>query len=145
MNYFSSSTEQTKKIAADFATTLSGGECIMLQGELGSGKTTFVQGVCEALGVKEHVTSPTFAIMNIYHLPKLPTPGVGKKVVHLDLYRLKTVAEIAALGLEEYMGQTDTIMLVEWPDMVDGIDWKPTYTITFTSTNENERIISISP
>lgn len=135
MQHLSSSLEQTKQIATDFATKLRGGEFIALEGEVGSGKTTFVQGICSALGVSETVTSPTFAIMNIYH---------GEcQIVHLDLYRLKTVSEIRALGLEEYLGQPNTIVLAEWPHAVDGVDWKPSQTIRFTTTSETDRTIEI--
>ncbi len=150
MTYKTGNAEETKLIAANFAAILKGGEFVALQGELGSGKTTFVQGVCEALGVTEHVTSPTFAIMNVYKTDRLKVLGhqtalgtEGIRIIHLDLYRLKTVKEIIALGLEEYIGQPDTIVLVEWPDAVSDVQWSPTSIVQFTSVSETKRIIHI--
>ncbi len=132
----SSSPEQTKQIAAEFVATLRGGEVVALDGELGAGKTTFAQGLCEALGVTGPVTSPTFAIMNVYH---------GKfRVVHLDLYRLKSAREIAALGLEEYLGAPDTVTLIEWPRAVDGVQWNPSHVVSLSAISPGERSINIA-
>lgn len=135
MTHVTHSTEETKKIASDLAATLVGGETIALVGDLGAGKTTFAQGFCAGLGVTSTVTSPTFAIMNVY--------GGRLRVVHLDLYRLKSAREIAALGLEEYLGQPDTVALIEWPEAVDGVEWKANVTVRLRATGETERTIDI--
>lgn len=130
------SAEETKAVAADFAASLAGGEIVALAGELGAGKTTFTQGLCAALGVTDAVTSPTFSIMNVYH---------GRlRVVHLDLYRLKSTREIAMLGLEEYLGAPDTVALIEWPDAVEGVEWKPNATVRLTSLSATEREVEIT-
>lgn len=131
----SSSLEQTKQIAADLAATFKGGEVVALEGDLGAGKTTFAQGLCEALGIPSKVTSPTFAIMNV-HEGRL-------RVVHLDLYRLKSAREIAALGLEEFLGAPGTVVLIEWPGAVTGVEWKPTHTVRFSSPSPTERDITV--
>ncbi|NBS41987.1 tRNA (adenosine(37)-N6)-threonylcarbamoyltransferase complex ATPase subunit type 1 TsaE [bacterium] len=129
------SAEKTKRVAADLAKTLRGGEVIALEGELGAGKTTFTQGLCEALGVTDTVTSPTFAIMNVYQ---------GRfRVVHLDVYRLKSTREIAMLGLEDYLGAKDTVTLIEWPGAVDGVEWKPNATVRLASLSATDRTIEI--
>ncbi len=138
----STSSEQTKQIAADLARTLRGGEVIALEGELGAGKTTFTQGLCEALGVESVVTSPTFAILNVHEVRRFAGSQV-RRVAHLDLYRLKTAREIAALGLEEYLGAPDTVTLIEWPGVVDGVEWKPTHTVRLAATSPDERTIEI--
>jgi len=78
-----------------------------LHGDLGSGKTCFVQGVARALGVERPVTSPTFVIMNEYRAQRL--------LVHVDLYRLESVREVEALALDEYT-ETDGICAVEWAE-----------------------------
>ncbi|MEI6511585.1 MAG: tRNA (adenosine(37)-N6)-threonylcarbamoyltransferase complex ATPase subunit type 1 TsaE [Candidatus Uhrbacteria bacterium] len=136
MKYASHSTIETQAIAAQLAATLRGGETIALIGDLGAGKTTFAQGFCAALGVTATVTSPTFAIMNVYE---------GRfRVVHLDLYRLKSAREIAALGLEEYLGQPDTVALIEWPEAVDGVQWNANVTVRLSAEGESERTIDIS-
>ena len=151
MNHTSNSSAETQAIAADLAATLRGGETVALIGDLGAGKTTFAQGFCAALGVTSTVTSPTFAIMNVYSAsPLLPQGGVRgrsstiRQIVHLDLYRLKSAREIAALGLEEYLGQPDTVALIEWPEAVDGVQWNPNVTVKLSATGESERTIDIS-
>ncbi len=106
----SRSPEETKKIAAELAATLKGGEVILLHGELGAGKTTFVQGLCEALGCAL-AKSPTFTIMNEHKIDGTNTTHV-KKILHLDFYR---TASAHGLGLEEMMGKTDTLTVMEWP------------------------------
>lgn len=116
----SHSADQTKKIAAELAATLTGGEVILLFGELGAGKTVFVQGLAEALGVQGPVRSPTFAIMNVYKFGAHRAQEAHgehtaqdiKKIIHLDFYR---TASSHGLGLEEYLGQPDTLVVIEWP------------------------------
>lgn len=135
------SPEETKTIAADFAATLAGGEIVALEGDLGAGKTTFVQGLAEALGIKEPVRSPTFAVMNVYAVP-----GTGvKELVHLDLYRLKTPDDITNLGLDEWLGRSDTVVVIEWPRAVTGIPVEPTHDVRFDTDEENRRVIEIVP
>ena len=82
-----------KRVATDFAKLFTGGEIIILNGELGAGKTTFVKYICEALGVREIVNSPTFTIQNVYE---------GRfKINHIDMYRLETEDEIQEVGIRE--------------------------------------------
>jgi len=111
MRFQSNSPEHTKQIAAQFATTLTGGEVILLEGELGVGKTTFVQGFAVVLGYEGPVRSPTFTLVNIYPT----THSTIKKIVHVDLYRLSREQDLQVLALEEWMNQTDSVLLVEWP------------------------------
>ena len=79
MKYVSESESDTYKIAADFAATLSGGEIVLLSGELGAGKTAFVKGLAAALGIDDEVTSPTFTLMNVYY--------GSLTLYHFDVYR----------------------------------------------------------
>ena len=118
MEFTSHTPEETKKIATDFAYTLKGGELIFLQGDLGAGKTTFVQGLVEAFGYTEPVRSPTFALMHTYSIEH----ETIKRIVHLDLYRLKDQSELRAFGLEEFLDDPSTVVLVEWPE--NGFDTK---------------------
>ena len=110
MKYESHSPEETKNIAATFGKTLQGGEFVALSGELGAGKTTFVQGLSRAFGVEEPVRSPTFTIINLY---KSTHPTI-KHIVHTDFYRLHR-GEAFELGLDEWLGRKDTIIIAEWP------------------------------
>jgi tRNA threonylcarbamoyladenosine biosynthesis protein TsaE len=98
---------------------------ITLHGELGAGKTTLVQAICRGLGVAEPVTSPTFALIHEYHA----TRG---RVVHCDLYRLESPSAVVSLGLEEYLGEPDTIVLIEWPERAAGVLPAPTVSITLS-------------
>ncbi len=133
-----SSEQKTKQIAADFAKTLKGGEVVFLKGDLGTGKTTFVRGVAEAFGFKEPVRSPTFTIMNLYQTDNF-------QIVHLDFYRFTSFQEIQALGLEEYLGQKDSIVFIEWPEKgIEENKISPTHQIEFETKKDSERSIKIS-
>jgi tRNA threonylcarbamoyladenosine biosynthesis protein TsaE len=100
----------TEQVAADLARTLAPGDVVLLSGDLGAGKTTFVRGAARALGVTTPVTSPTFAIGNRY----LTAAGGRAAVAHLDLYRLGDLGAEDPDLLADYIGP-DTISFVEWP------------------------------
>lgn len=102
------SAEQTEALAAELAVGLRPGDVVLISGDLGAGKTTFVRGACRALGVSERVTSPTFTIGQIY------AGRDGLTVAHLDLYRLDSLAAEEPGFLDEYLNET-TIGFVEWP------------------------------
>lgn len=132
--------EQTQEIASEFARSLHGGELVFLQGDLGAGKTTFVQGLVGALGYTEPVRSPTFALMHLYPVDH----GAIKRIVHLDLYRLKDRSELRAFGLEEFLHDSTTIVLVEWPE--NGFDLEtvlPDRRIVFTIGENDKRLIEL--
>ena len=97
-----------------FAGRLSPGEVLVFTGNLGSGKTTLIQGICRGLGVEETVTSPTFTLINEYR-GRLP-------VYHFDFYRLHSAVELTDLGLEEYL-YGEGVCLVEWPELI--AEWLP--------------------
>ncbi|KKW24785.1 MAG: hypothetical protein UY70_C0024G0005 [Candidatus Kaiserbacteria bacterium GW2011_GWB1_52_6] len=91
-----------------------------LSGELGAGKTTFVQGIARALGVEERVTSPTFVLEKIYQLPMIDLRNQSfLRLVHIDAYRLKGVEELAALGWDELIQDPGNLVLVEWPENIE--------------------------
>lgn len=113
MNAFSiisQNREDTAQIAAAVAPMLRVGDSIMLKGGLAGGKTTFVQALVEAMGSETDVTSPTFTIAHFY-------PTKNGTFLHIDAYRLSSVAEYRDLGLEEYRLQS--ITAVEWGDIVE--------------------------
>ena len=89
---------------------------VVLRGEVGAGKTTLVKGIAEALGAaeEEDVTSPTFTLVHEYQ-------GRKVKLYHLDLYRLETERELAALGIDEMASQPDALVLVEWGERFESI------------------------
>lgn len=99
---------QTRALAAELAAALPPDTVLALHGDMGVGKTTFVQGLAHGLGVREHVTSPTFAIYSVYQ-------GTTRKLVHLDAYRLERETQIEALLLEEYL-VSPWCLAIEWPE-----------------------------
>lgn len=109
------SAEQTRALAAELATALPPDTTLALHGDMGVGKTTFVQGLAQGFGVSEHVTSPTFAIYSIYQ-------GSARTLVHLDAYRLEKKSALDELLIEEFL-QTPWCLAVEWPDKTG--DWLP--------------------
>lgn len=116
-----------KAFAQKVAGDLRGGEVIGLVGDLGAGKTTFVQLLAGALGVSGAVKSPTFILMQLLDTaPAAAKRGVGR-LCHVDAYRLQDWSELAAIGFEEYAGQPDVVALVEWADRVPEIHRLPGY------------------
>lgn len=108
--------KQTKKLAQAFANLLVGGEVILLNGDLGAGKTTFTKFVLQALGVKDNITSPTFTLMHEYKTKKF-------NIYHFDMYRLSDASEATALGFEEYLYSEDknNLVFVEWAENIKDI------------------------
>ncbi len=131
------SLEETKQFAEIFAKDLKGGEVILLQGDLGSGKTTFVRFVADILGVTAKVKSPTFAVMNEYPASHKEV----KRILHLDLYRFTDDSQVDALALEDEL-RPDTIVFIEWPDAVTSLPIGVTKTIQFKFIDESTREIS---
>lgn len=105
--HVSASPEATRRIASKLALSLRPGDVILLRGDLGSGKTEFVKGLAEGLAASEPVTSPTFALMNVYE--------GSMTIYHFDLYRLESPEELEGIGFNEYMNEKG-VAVVEWPD-----------------------------
>lgn len=103
------SPQETAALAARVAEKLPAGTVLCFEGDLGAGKTLFVQNLAKALGVKGEVTSPTFNLMNIYEDGELP-------LVHFDLYRLESESELDEIGFYEYSYAPDGLVLIEWAD-----------------------------
>jgi tRNA threonylcarbamoyl adenosine modification protein YjeE len=104
-----SSAEETEALAARFASRLHAGDLLLLVGELGAGKTTFVRGLARGLGVRGDVMSPTFQLVRLY-------PG-DPSLAHVDLYRIERAAELEELGLTDLL--EECVVVVEWGDRLD--------------------------
>ncbi len=109
------SAEATRSLAAELAATLPPDTTLALHGDMGVGKTTFVQGLARGLGVREPVTSPTFAIYNVHR-------GTTHTLVHLDAYRLEHERQVESLLLEEFL-TNPWCLAVEWPEKIAA--WLP--------------------
>lgn len=130
----------TRALGRSLATKLISGGTIFLQGELGAGKTTFVQGVAEGLGITERLTSPTFTIMAVYDVVNHPHI---KRLVHVDLYRITYMERMASLDLPEYERDPNTLMVVEWPERNMSIWQHVIGTVSFSSSQFNHRQLTI--
>ncbi|MCX7623562.1 MAG: tRNA (adenosine(37)-N6)-threonylcarbamoyltransferase complex ATPase subunit type 1 TsaE [Thermomicrobium sp.] len=114
LDLVSHSPDQTRQFAATLARHLRGGDVLLLQGPLGSGKTTFVQGLARGLGVREYVQSPTF-ILVMEHRGTL-SDGTPIRLYHIDLYRLEEARELATFGLEDCLSDPAGITVIEWSE-----------------------------
>lgn len=128
--------EQTGELAKKIASTLKGGEIILLSGELGAGKTVFVRALSSALGAEESVVSPTFTLMNEYNGEKI-------RVIHIDAYRLKSGVEAYEAGLTENFGEKNTVCCIEWAENIADAIVGATLTINIKYTGEDTREIEI--
>jgi len=125
---------ETEALAADLAGRLRIGDVVTVAGELGTGKTTFVRGACEALGVRERVTSPTYTIGHRYH-------GAAGEVSHLDLYRFVGLSAAEWGDLEPYFDAA--IAFVEWPEAGEGVLPAPRYTVRMRHAGDARRVVEI--
>lgn len=132
----SKNAQETIQVAFDLSQKLKAGDILLLEGDLGAGKTTFVKGLAKGLKAKiKDVVSPTFVLMNIYN-GKIP-------IYHFDLYRLEKPQELASLNIDEYLG-ADGIAVIEWPKRLGQQIPKNTYWIEFTHKGQDTRQICIS-
>lgn len=130
------SVEDTAALASEFAQILEKGDILLFTGEIGTGKTTFIQALAKNLGIKELVTSPTFVIHMLRDSGRIPFS-------HVDLYRLNNDDEVESIGFEEYYDTAVTV--VEWADRYSGFE-PPYIELHFEyGVQEKERIVSIFP
>lgn len=132
------SAAETAACGEEFGCRCVGGEIIAISGDLGAGKTCFVQGLAKGLGLTDNVNSPTFNIMKIYG----PSAS-GKSLCHIDAYRLNEGKSLAGLGVDEYFGDKQTVSILEWPEKVEDILPKELGRIIIEAISENERRINI--
>lgn len=134
--FLSHSPEETRAFAQKLAKDLKPGTIMCLFGDLGAGKTTFVQGLAQGLKVKKSQTvqSPTFVVMNIYH-GQVP-------IYHFDLYRLKDAHQIALLGYEEFL-YGDGIAVIEWPENLGRLTPEQFWAVRLDNRGESDRLISV--
>jgi tRNA threonylcarbamoyladenosine biosynthesis protein TsaE len=121
-----------------------GGEVFVLCGDLGAGKTKFLQGLAAGLGVKSRVNSPTFNILKIYKIMNAAQNKNASKIkifCHIDAYRLKSAHDLISLGVKEFFDQSDVVTAIEWADKVKKIWPKKARVIKMKQLSENEREI----
>ena len=129
--------EQTKQIAYDLAQTFVGGETLLLEGDLGAGKTHFAKGLAEGLGIADTVTSPTFTLHNVYE-------GGRLTFNHFDFYRVDDPEEVEMLGLCEYFSTPDGVAAIEWSANVKNLLPAKCITVNIAKLSDTERQITVT-
>ena len=133
--FFSDSELKTKEFAKKLASHLVQGSFLAVYGELGAGKTAFVQGLAEGLGVRESVVSPTYTILRVYESGRLP-------LYHFDIYRVEDEDELYETGFGEY-AVGDGICVCEWADLIPEALPAPRLDISIVRTGDAGRHITV--
>ncbi len=117
------SVAETQEFAGKFVEKLNAGTVVGLYGQLGSGKTTFVQGMAKILGINQLIGSPTFKLISEYQ-------GKTKKLYHIDCYRINNISDFLNIGGEDYLYPENAITVIEWADIISAILPENTITVT---------------
>ena len=128
--FVSDSPEKTKRFGEQYAKTLSAGDVVILNGDMGAGKTVFAKGVAAGLGIEDEILSPTYAYMNDYY----------GKLYHFDCYRLSDGGQAEALGLTDYF-YADGVCLIEWAENISSVLPEKVKTVTIRKISDNAREI----
>lgn len=110
---------QTMHIGRRLAKNFQGGEVVACFGDLGSGKTTLIQGMAQGLGIKKIITSPTFTLMNVYSIPE--DHSHIRTFIHIDCYRIRSARDIEQIGAPGYFGRKGTVVVIEWAEKIQSI------------------------
>ena len=130
MKYVSKSKEETIELAKKYASTLKPGDVVVLDGEMGAGKTVFTKGIALGLGIKDNITSPTYAYMNDY----------GGKLYHYDCYRLSGGEDAEALGLTDYF-YSNGVCVIEWAEIIADVLPENVKKVIITKIDDDTRSI----
>ena len=120
--------------AKQFVAAMGDNTIFAFYGHMGAGKTTFIKAICEELGVRDVITSPTFAIVNEY------TDGQGEPVYHFDFYRIKKQEEVYDIGCEDYV-ESGSVCLMEWPELIEDILPADTVKVSITEQPDGTRLV----
>jgi tRNA threonylcarbamoyladenosine biosynthesis protein TsaE len=140
--FVTNSFDQTQHIAEEFAKTLKGGTLCCLYGELGYGKTTFIQGLARGLGIEKKIISPTFIIMRSYTISGNES-GINH-FYHVDLYRINHEQEIIDLGLPDFIKDPQNVVAIEWPGKMGKLLPDKRIDIRLEYLDEDKRSITIN-
>ncbi|MCB9234413.1 MAG: tRNA (adenosine(37)-N6)-threonylcarbamoyltransferase complex ATPase subunit type 1 TsaE [Bacteroidia bacterium] len=133
--FLSHSVEETQNLAKKILQACKGRKIFAIYGDLGAGKTTLIQGICQELGSPDAVKSPTFSIVNEYEYP-------GGRIFHFDFYRIKHITEAFDLGYEEYFDSGE-FCFVEWPEKIEGLVPDEAVHIRLTAPDSFSRNIEV--
>ena len=135
--YLTTSSEETQNLGETLALELKGGDFLAFYGNLGSGKTTFIQGLAKGLGIERRIISPTFIIMRHYNLSQ-------GNFYHVDLYRTENKHDFLSIGLDQIMEDKSNIVALEWAEKMGDMLPKHRFDISFEYLDDNKRKITIN-
>ena len=118
-----------------FISAIGENKVIAFYGKMGAGKTTFIKALCEELGVRDVITSPTFAIVNEYN-------ASTQSIFHFDFYRKKKIEEVYDMGYEDYI-YSGNLCLIEWPELIEELLPEDTLRVTIEQNADNTRTITL--
>lgn len=145
--FISKSAGETKNFAKEFGKKLKAGDVLALYGDLGAGKTTFIQGLAVGLGFTGRVFSPTFIFVRPYKINNQGS-GIGaqkkdiKILYHIDLYRLGKAEDLKNIGIEEFLNEKDAVSAIEWPEKIEKALPANTIKIRLETIDEEKRKIT---
>lgn len=134
----SNSEKETEKVGFELARSIAAGSVVTLNGDLGAGKTVFARGFARGLGIAEAVSSPTYTIAQEYQLPD------GKRLYHLDLYRISSPEAGLAFGVDEFFDDPNGYALVEWPEQIGDVIPDDAIKVTIKHIDSSTREITVN-
>lgn len=128
------SLDKIDEAAKQFIAHMGQAKVFAFYGKMGAGKTTFIKAVCQALGVEDVITSPTFALVNEY------TDGNGNPIYHFDFYRIKKIEEVYDMGYEDYF-YSGNLCLLEWPELIEDLLPEDAVKVSITQNDDDTRTV----
>ena len=141
MNIIIKDLDHISEAAREFVSHIGERRVFAFYGHMGAGKTTFIKAICEALGVEDVITSPTFAIVNEYTPSSLLLPP-SSKIYHFDFYRIKKTEEVYDMGYEEYFYSGD-VCFIEWPELIEELLPEDAVRITISEQPDGSRLVTL--
>ena len=141
MNITIKDIDHISEAARQFVNAIGDRRIFAFYGHMGAGKTTFIKAICEALGVEDVITSPTFAIVNEYTPSSLLLPP-SSKIYHFDFYRVKRLDEVYDTGYEDYF-YSDSLCFIEWPELIEELLPDDTVRVTINEQPDGSRLVSM--
>ncbi len=138
--FISHNLADTEKIAERLLKVVADKNILALSGNLGAGKTTFVKFLAKHLGVADNITSPTFVLLKVYEV----TDSFWKKFVHVDCYRLDGDEDLVDIGLQDYVADSNNLILIEWADKINNLPQDKVLNIKIEILGETSRKFIIS-
>ncbi len=142
--FITNNLRETQKLAESLVKRLDKGDVVALYGNLGSGKTTFVQGLARGFGIRKRIISPTFIIVRTYKIGSKYQVLDIKHFYHIDLYRIEGKKDLRGLGIEEIINNPQNIVVIEWAEKMQNLLPKKRWDVKFEDLGDSRRKITIN-